>query len=172
MGILSKKKIIEEMDRNNIIISPPQNNQQIERDGVLIHMSNELRVFRKARQVIKITEDTHPDAVTESVIVPEGDFFLLTPGETVTAFSQEKITLCGSMCAWLLGRGRFTRMGLLVEVASGFIHPGIKDKTLFFQITNASGLMVALYPGVAICQLVFQPMEGEDTYEGTFKNIT
>lgn len=169
MGILGKQVLIEEIRKQNIVISPAQAPQQIMKDGVLIHMSNQLRVFRKARQVIKITEETDADAVTEKVVVPESDFFLLTPGETVTAFSIEQVTLCDTICAWLLGRGRFTRLGLLVEVASGFIHPGISGKRLFFQITNASGLMVALFPGAAICQLVFQRMEGEETYRGYFE---
>jgi dCTP deaminase len=49
------------------------------------------------------------------------------------------------------------------------MQPGIDNKQVL-EISNFSPMPLALYPGTAICQFVFQRTIGHATYKGRFKN--
>jgi len=135
--------------------------------SVDLHLGDEFRVFRKAHEVVRVTEETDYEAVTEKITVT--NTLMLMPGETVLGITREKITLPPDLCGWLEGRSRFARLGLLVHVSASFMQPGIANKQCL-ELSNFSPMPLAVSPGLPICQFVFQRTVGEAVYTGRFRD--
>lgn len=166
MSILTRGEILKEIAAGNIVIEP-YHADCVGPASVDLHLGKEFRVFRKVHDVVRVTPDSNYEEITERVLVE--DHLLLMPQETVLGITEEKITLSSSLCGWLEGRSRFSRLGLLVHISASFMQPGIDNKQVL-EISNQSPMPLALYPGIAICQFIFQRTVGEARYEGKFRN--
>ncbi|HEY7161073.1 MAG TPA: dCTP deaminase [Acidobacteriota bacterium] len=166
MSILTHDEILKEISSGSIQIDPfyPE---CVGPASVDLHLGNEFRVFRKVHDVVRVTPDSNYEEITERVMVE--DHLLLMPQETVLGITEEKIVLASNLCGWLEGRSRFSRLGLLVHISASFMQPGIANKQVL-EISNQSPMPLALYPGIAICQFIFQRTIGNATYQGKFKN--
>jgi dCTP deaminase len=166
MSILTHDEILKEIAAGNIIIEP-FHADCVGPASVDLHLGNEFRVFRKVHDVVRVTPESNYEEITERIRVE--DHLLLMPQETILGLTQEKITLAANICGWLEGRSRFSRLGLLVHISASFIQPGIDNKQVL-EISNFSPMPLALYPGIPICQFVFQRTIGSAKYEGKFRN--
>lgn len=164
MTILTKNVIIKEIKKGNIKITPFKKSQ-VGPGSVDLHLGNEFRVFKKVHRVVHVNDKTDHREITEVLRVK--DYLLLMPGETIQGITKEKITLAPNICAWLEGRSRFSRLGLLVHISASFIQPGINNKQVL-EISNMSHMPLAIYPGTAICQMIFERAEGKAKYKGRF----
>jgi dCTP deaminase len=140
---------------------------QIGPGSVDLHVGNKFIVYKKARDVLHILDDTDFEDITESFEVK--NHFVLMPGESVLALTKEKITLPNNICGRLEGRSRFARLGLLVHITASFMQPGISNHQVL-EMYNASPFPLAIHPGTRICQFVFERMEGTGQYVGRFTN--
>ncbi|HSP05757.1 MAG TPA: dCTP deaminase [Acidobacteriota bacterium] len=166
MSILTRTEILKEISAGNILIEP-FHADCVGPASVDLHLGKEFRVFRKVHDVVRVTAESNYEEITERILVE--DHLLLMPQETVLGITQERITLSSSLCGWLEGRSRFSRLGLLVHISASFMQPGIANKQVL-EISNQSPMPLALYPGIAICQFIFQRTIGEARYEGKFRN--
>lgn len=166
MSILTHDEILKEIASGNIVIDP-FDATCVGPASVDLHLGNEFRVFRKSHDVVRVTPDADYEAITEKMIVQ--DHLLLMPQETVLGITHEKITLASNMCGWLEGRSRFSRLGLLVHISASFMQPGIENKQVL-EISNFSPMPLELYPGIAVCQFIFQRTIGSAKYTGKFRN--
>jgi dCTP deaminase len=166
MSILTHDEILKEISAGNIVIDPFDPNR-VGPASVDLHLGNEFRVFRKGHDVVRVTEEANYEEITERIVV--SDHLLLMPQETVLGITEEKVTLAPNICGWLEGRSRFSRLGLLVHISASFMQPGIENKQVL-EISNFSPMPLALYPGTAICQFVFQRTIGQAKYAGRFRN--
>ena len=166
MSILTHDEILKEIKSGAIKIEP-YHPDCVGPASVDLHLGNEFRVFRKVHDIVSVTPDSNYEEITERVLVD--DHLLLMPQETVLGITVEKITLSSNLCGWLEGRSSFSRLGLLVHISASFMQPGISNKQVL-EISNQSPMPLALYPGIAICQFIFQRTIGEATYQGKFKN--
>ena len=166
MSILTHDEILKEIAAGNIRIEPfyPE---CVGPASVDLHLGNEFRVFRKVHDVVKVTVDANYEEITDRILVK--DRLLLMPQETVLGITEEKITLSSNICGWLEGRSRFSRLGLLVHISASFMQPGIENKQCL-EISNFSPTPMALFPGTAICQFIFQRTIGAAKYQGKFRN--
>jgi dCTP deaminase len=85
--------------------------------------------------------------------------------------TTERITLCDGLCGWLEGRSRFARLGMLVHISASFMQPGIANHQVL-EMSNFGPIPLEIRPGVAICQFIFQRIEGSGRYEGVFADQT
>lgn len=166
MSILTREEILREMEAGRIRIEP-FDPEAVGPASVDLHLGEEFRVFRKAHEVVRVTEDTDYETVTEKITVT--NTLMLMPGETVLGITREKITLPPGLCGWLEGRSRFARLGLLVHVSASFMHPGIANKQCL-ELSNFSPMPLAVSPGLPICQFIFQRTIGEARYAGRFRD--
>lgn len=169
MAVLAHDEILKALKTGEIRIEP-LSLDQVQAASVDLHIGHEFRVFKKAHGVFRVTEDANYEEVTELVHVPEGESFLLMPGETVLGITREQIWLSPNVCGWLEGRSRFARLGLLVHVSCGFMQPGLQGTRQVLELSNVSPIPLAIIPGARICQFVFDRMLGEARYEGRFKD--
>ena len=166
MSILTRDEILKEIQAGRIVIEP-FDPDLVGPASVDLRLGREFRVFRKAHQVVTVTPDIDYDAVTEKIVV-DGRLTLM-PGETVLGLTLERITLPGDLCGWLEGRSRFARLGLLVHVSASFMHPGIANHQVL-ELSNFSPMPLAVSPGLAICQFIFQRTVGQARYTGRFRD--
>lgn len=166
MGILTRNSILAEIKKGNIGIEPFLKTQ-VGPASVDLHLGDEIRVFKKIRGIYHVSEESDYEKITKVVKVKK--FFVIRSGDVVHGITREKIKLGENLCAWLEGRSRYARMGLMVHVTAGLIHPGINNKQVL-EISNMGPVPLALYPGTKICQLVIQETTGRAKYCGRFKN--
>uniref|UniRef100_A0A7S3LTV3 dUTPase-like domain-containing protein n=1 Tax=Palpitomonas bilix TaxID=652834 RepID=A0A7S3LTV3_9EUKA len=166
-AVLSKDEILKAIAIGEIKIEPFRESA-LSCASIDLTLADEFRYFPPARNVLHITDHIDYKAVTEKVIVPKGEAFVLSPGQTCLSITQEKITLSPRLCGILEGRSRFARLGLFIHITASFMNPGISNRQVL-EIYNASNNTVALFPGTKICQFIFLRMAGEATYQGHFK---
>ncbi|TSC79155.1 MAG: dCTP deaminase [Candidatus Peregrinibacteria bacterium Gr01-1014_25] len=92
-----------------------------------------------------------------TITVPDGDSFIVQPGEFVLGVTREKITVPDDLVVRVEGRSSLGRLGIIVHSTAGFVDPGFSG-TITLEISNLNRLPVALYPGMRVCQLAFEQM--------------
>jgi dCTP deaminase len=107
--------------------------------------------------------------------------FLIEPGRFYLGWTQERIQLPyrSRLAARVEGKSSLARLGLGVHVTAPTIHagfgatdlaPGFAGNPIQLEIWNTGPLPVVLRPGMSVCQLIFEWVDGtpEQGYRGQF----
>ena len=166
MAVLGREAILQAIEAGTIGVTPfvPERLGPASLDLTLAHT---FRVFRKVHEVIEVREHTDYRTLTEKIVVPPGEHILIMPGETVLGITRERLRLGPGLCGWLEGRSRFARLGLMVHISAPFMGPGI-DSQQVLEMSNFGPAPLAVHPGTAVCQFVFQQLQGSESYAGRF----
>ena len=170
MSVLGRAAILRAVEQGQIAITPfcPE---RVGPASVDLTLAGTFRVFRKVHQVIDVREDTDYRELTDKIEIPQGRHILIMPGETVLGITHERLRLGPGLCGWLEGRSRFARLGLMVHISAPFMGPGI-DSQQVLEMSNFGPAPLAVHPGIAICQFVFQRLDGSESYAGLFAGQT
>lgn len=168
MAILTHDEIIARVRAGEIGIDP-FNPAAVGPASVDLRLGTQFRVFKRVRDIFHVTEEAAYEEVSELVEVAESDYFVLMPGETCHGLTVERIRLPDNLCGWLQGRSRFARLGLMVHITAAFIQPGV-DNHQALEINNAGPIPLALRPGTAVCQFMFEETVGQARYEGRYRD--
>lgn len=159
--ILTKEKVLEEIKKKGIKISP-FSRKSLGPASYDLTLGNEFRVYEKGKNV-SVKEGVNYKKFTKLV---KGNI-KLKPGDFILGVTKEKITLSENVCGWLTGRSRFARLGLQIHSTAAFLQPGINNKQVL-EIYNLSKNTLELKPGTRICQVMFDRTEGKARYKGKF----
>lgn len=170
MSVLGRAAILQAIQEGAITITP-YTPQLVGPASVDLTLASTFRVFRKVHQVIEVREDTDYRECTDKIEVPSGQHILIMPGETILGITRERLRLGPGLCGWLEGRSRFARLGLMVHISAPFMGPGI-DSQQVLEMSNFGPAPLAVYPGLAVCQFVFQRLVGDEHYQGRFAGQT
>ena len=170
MSILGRQAILRAIEQSAISITP-FTRELVGPASVDLTLASTFRVFRKVHQVIEVRENTDYRELTDKMEVPSGKHILIMPGETVLGITRERIRLGPGLCGWLEGRSRFARLGLMVHISAPFMGPGINSQQVL-EMSNFGPAPLEVYPGIPICQFVFQKLDGDEQYEGHFADQT
>jgi dCTP deaminase len=99
-----------------------------------------------------------PENLTEEVTVPEGDTFVIHPGEFCLGRTLEWVELPDDIVARIEGKSSLGRLGLIVHATAGFCDPGWKG-TLTLELNNLTRVPIILHPGLEIAQLSFMMLD-------------
>lgn len=170
MSVLGRAAILQAIEQGDILITPfvPE---RVGPASVDLTLAGTFRVFRKVHQVIEVREHTDYREFTDKIEVPDGSHILIMPGETILGITQERLRLGPGLCGWLEGRSRFARLGLMVHISAPFMGPGI-DSQQVLEMSNFGPAPLAIFSGLAICQFVFQRLDGQEQYQGRFAGQT
>jgi dCTP deaminase len=187
--ILSDREILAALAREAIRITPFPGPGQFSSTALDLALSPELRRWKElpsgdelrlrpgllSFNITQILED-----YTEKIAIPSEGFALL-PGQFVLGWTLEKIQLPyrSRIAARVEGKSSLARLGLGVHVTAPTIHAGFgvnpEDETyegseLQLEIWNVGKFPIVLDPGIAICQLIFEAVDGtpEKGYQGRF----
>ena len=150
--ILSDRTIREEIKAGRIVIDP-YDDACVQPSSVDLHVDQEFRVFQNNRYPFIDVRREQAD-LTELVTVPEGEPFILHPGEFVLGSTFERVALPDDLVARLEGKSSLGRLGLLIHSTAGFIDPGF-DGHVTLELSNVANLPITIYPGMRIGQISF-----------------
>src|SRR5918992_1854329 len=118
-----------------------------------VRVDRYFRVFRNSRYPY-IDVKAQQEDLTEMVEVPDGEAFILHPGEFVLGATRERIRLPDDLVARLEGKSSLGRLGLLIHSTAGYVDPGW-DGYLTLELSNVANLPITIYPGMKIGQISF-----------------
>jgi dCTP deaminase len=168
MAVLSRARILELIE-SGVLKIEPFDEEQVGAGSVDLHLGTEFRVFKKVHEVFRVTDHVDYAQVTEVVKVKRRGHILIMPGELIHGITEETVTLPGGLAALIEGRSSLARVGLLIHLSSGFVHPGTSNKTVL-EIANLSPIPLAIVPGTKICQLILIEVRGKGKYAGRFSH--
>ncbi len=90
--------------------------------------------------------------------VPEGDDFILHPGDFVLGTTHERVEIPADLIAHVEGRSSLGRLAIVVHATAGLVDPGYEGQ-ITLELSNLGTAPVALTPGMRISQLVFTEMK-------------
>jgi dCTP deaminase len=169
--VLSNRALLEALDAGRLVIEPRPEPSPAEIDTPYGTISVDLRLGRKIyvpRKGLNLIFDLRRggfartlDAVYAEDDIPESGW-TLSPGQLILASTLERVELpLGESClaARIEGRSSFARTGLLVHFTAPTIHPGFRGN-ITLEIINLGEIPLTLRPGLRICQLIVETVEG------------
>jgi dCTP deaminase len=125
--------------------------------SVDLRLGDSFRVFHNHRATA-IDLRQPPENLTEEVLVPEGESFVIHPGEFCLGRTLEWVELPDDIVARIEGKSSLGRLGLIVHATAGFCDPGWKG-TLTLELNNLTRVPIILHPGLEIAQLSFMMLD-------------
>lgn len=166
MATLGRKQILRLIAEGSLAIDP-FSEEQVGPASIDLHLGDTFRVFEKTRDIFHIREGADYTRITTSIRVEGGNYLLMMPHELAQGITKETVRLSTALSARIEGRSRFARVGLLIHLSSGFVHPGSTGR-IVLEILNVSPFPLALHPGTAICQIIIEESLGATMYHGAF----
>jgi dCTP deaminase len=168
VSILAKSEIVR-LIREGTIEIDPYNESFVSAGSIDLRVGDTFQKFREDVELFHIRDEADYSSALQEHVVPRGGYFLLRPGHAALAKTIERVRLPENICAWIGGRSRFARVGLVVHITASFIHPGVNNRQVL-ELYNASPLPMAIHPGTRLCQLIFQETKGSGRYDGLFSH--
>ncbi len=168
MCVLTETEIRKELESGRLRIEP-FNDDQIGAASIDLHLGDELRLMPAPNGPVHLQGNCDLNQATELIKIR--DHYVLEPGAIVLGITRERIYLPSNLCAWIEGRSRIARAGLMVHVTSGFVHPGVANHQVL-EMSNIAGVPLAIHPGLRVCQIVLERTEGDAVYRGEFAQQT
>ena len=148
--LLSDRDLRAEIEAGGLALDP-YDPTLIQPASIDVRLDRFFRVFNNAKYT-HIDPALQQDELTQLVEVPEGDPFVLHPGEFVLGSTFEYVTLPDTLAGRLEGKSSLGRLGLLTHSTAGFIDPGLTGH-ITLELSNAANLPITLWPGMKVGQL-------------------
>jgi dCTP deaminase len=155
-AVLSDGTILRLVEEGRIRIEP-WDPSLVQPASVDLRLGDSFRVFHNYR-VSTIDLRYPPDNLTEEVVIPEDEAFVIHPGEFCLGRTLEWVELPDDVVARIEGKSSLGRLGLIVHATAGFCDPGWKG-TLTLELNNLTRVPIKLYPGLLIAQLSFMALD-------------
>src|ERR1700745_4015206 len=156
--VLSHVDIRRYLTEGKIKITPALPPEQFGSCSVDFRLGQEFSVFEHSRHaLIDLREKTAIQDLMRTITCPEGEPFILQPGEFALAISQETLELDDDVLGRLEGRSSLGRIGIIVHGTAGLFDPGWRGKETL-ELSNLGRMPVALYPGMRICSFTFEQL--------------
>jgi len=157
--VLSDRDILAYLEAGRIKITPEiDQSKQLSACSVDFWLGHTFMVFEHSRH--SFIDPHSPNAVAESmrkIVVPEGEAFMMQPGDFVLASTVETLELPDDLVGRLEGRSSLARLGIIVHSTAALFEPGWIG-TATMELGNLGRIAVALYPGMRICAFTFEQL--------------
>jgi dCTP deaminase len=158
LAILTDADLEDYIKSGNLGVEPLDDmDRAIQPASLELRLGNTFRVFEHepGESFIDTKDIKSLEGKTRLVTVPEGEAFVARPKELALGTTLESIRVPDDLVGWIEGRSSFARIGIMIHVTAGFIHPGSSGRQTL-EILNVTNTPVRLYPGAYICQIVFE----------------
>lgn len=145
--LLSDRDLVSEIKSGQLGLDPFEPSL-VQPSSIDVRLDRLFRVFNN-HLYTHIDPAERQDDLTALVDVPDGEAFILHPGEFVLASTVETVTLGHQLAARLEGKSSLGRLGLLVHSTAGFIDPGFSGHVTL-ELSNVASLPIRLWPGMKI----------------------
>jgi dCTP deaminase len=151
-SVLSDGEIIAELDSHRLKIEPPPLRTSMQPASVDLAMGTEER--RYVGNTTVGWED-RATAVTRARDLSDGGCVVIPPGQFVLLTTMETITMPAHLVGQVHGKSTWGRLGLMVHVTAGLIDPGFHGQ-ITLEARNVGPLTIRICPGDPIAQLTFE----------------
>ncbi len=148
--LLSDRDLVAEISSGQLQLDPAEP-ELIQPSSIDVRLDRWFRTFNN-HLYTHIDPARQQDDLTTLVEVPEGEPFVLHPGEFVLASTLEVISLGSELAARIEGKSSLGRLGLLTHSTAGFIDPGFSGHVTL-ELSNVATLPMTIWPGMKIGQL-------------------
>jgi len=157
--ILSDRDIEKYIKTARIKIKPmPNLKKQLGSASLDLRLGNEFRIFDHMKKPFIDTRDPKTfQNITQLVKIKGNEPFVFQPHQFVLGITIEEVFLPDDISARVDGRSSVGRMGIVIHSTAGHVDPGFQGK-INLEMENIGMLPVLLYPGMRICQLVFETL--------------
>lgn len=160
--VLTKQRIYELLYENkDFKVSPIlEPNSQIEEGSINLRLGTKYIRFNRETILSWDLATLDPKEISKKTDLNFcllGEKLYLQPGELMLATTFEYIALPLNLCAYVLSRSSYGRIGLLVATAT-FVHPGWKG-CLTLELVNTGCSPIELRTGACIAQLVIHQVD-------------
>jgi dCTP deaminase len=155
-AVLSDGTIRRLVDEGRIRMDP-WDPSLVQPASVDLRLGDSFRVFHNHR-ASAIDLRHPPENLTEEVVVPADESFVIHPGEFCLGRTLEWVELPDDIVARIEGKSSLGRLGLIVHATAGFCDPGWKG-TLTLELNNLTRIPIKLWPGLPIAQLSFMALD-------------
>ena len=156
LSVLSDGTIQRLVEDGRIRIDP-WDPELVQPASVDLRLGDSFRVFHNHR-ASAIDLRRPPENLTEEVVVPSEESFVIHPGEFCLGRTLEWVELPDDIVSRIEGKSSLGRLGLIVHATAGFCDPGWKG-TLTLELNNLTRVPIKLYPGLLIAQLSFMMLD-------------
>jgi dCTP deaminase len=161
--VLSDADIKVYLEQGKIRIDPPLPPEQYGSCSVDFRLGNEFSIFEHSRHAyIDLRDKNAIQSIMRTIIVPDGEPFILQPREFALAITEESLELDADVLGRLEGRSSLGRIGIIVHGTAGLFDPGWRGKATL-ELSNLGIMPVALYPGMRICSFTFEQLSSPTT---------
>jgi len=154
--ILPDHEIKKCLREGKIVITPIDEDVQIQPAGVDLRLGNDFRIFRMISTPF-IDTKKKTENYTEKITIGDDVPFIIHPGEFVLGSIKEYIKMPDDLVGAMDGRSSLGRLGVVVHATAASINPGWEGH-LVLEITNIGKMPVALYPGQRVAKLAFHKL--------------
>jgi dCTP deaminase len=155
--ILSDGDILKALEAGRIKIEPaPDLPTQLGSVSVDFRLGHTFMVFEHSRH--SFIDPREPKSIGDAmrtIVVPEGERFIMQPGDFALASTIESLELPNDLLGRLEGRSSIARLGITVHSTAAVFEPGWIG-TATMELSNLGRMPVALYPGMRICAFSFE----------------
>ncbi|SEP74524.1 dCTP deaminase [Lentzea xinjiangensis] len=148
--LLSDQDLRKEVESGRLLLDP-FDVEMVQPSSIDVRLDRFFRVFNNTRYT-HIDPAQQQDDLTSLIEAPEGEPFVLHPGEFVLGSTYEMVTLPDDLAGRLEGKSSLGRLGLLTHSTAGFIDPGFSGH-ITLELSNVANLPITLHPGMKIGQL-------------------
>ncbi len=150
--LLSDRDIRKSLQNGRIQLDP-LDMDLVQPASIDVRLDRYFRLFDNHRYSV-IDPSLEQPGLTRQVVPPEGQPFVLHPGEFVLGSTYEHVTLGDDIAARLEGKSSLGRLGLLTHSTAGFIDPGFSGHVTL-ELSNTATMPILLHPGMKVGQLAF-----------------
>jgi dCTP deaminase len=182
--ILTDREILISLDRQLITIEPRPEEVAFTSSAVDLRLDRIIWIVRDPTPALENVIDPRAEGFdaeqvmrelsTEEIINPRNGFPLI-PKKLALAWTQEYIDMRTEtrLAARVEGKSSLSRLGLVVHMTAPTIHAGFEGR-IRLEIMNHGAVPIRLWPGMRICQLIFETTLGtaERGYKGQFSGQT
>jgi len=157
--IYSDRDIKRLLTENRIVVEPaPDLTTQLGSCSLDLRLSNEFSVFEYNKHpFIDVRDGKASRDIMKTLTVDDDQPFVLHPGSFVLAITLERVELPDDIVARLEGRSSLGRLGIIVHATASVVDPGWRGR-IVLELANHGQMPVALYPGMRVCSVTFEPL--------------
>lgn len=157
--VLSDRDIERYLNEGRIKLTPlPDLTKALGSCSIDCRLGNSFRVFEYSKNAY--IDPRRPQSIEEAmrmVTVPDGEAFIMQPGDFCLASTVEMLELPDDLLARLEGRSSLGRLGIIVHSTAAVFEPGWNG-TATMELGNLGRMPVALYPGMRVCSFTFEQL--------------
>ena len=154
--ILSDDDILARLETGDLVVDPIDDlDMQVQPASLDLRLGEEFLEFQRTN--ISCIHPNRESEVSEYVTethVPEGEEFILHPGDFVLGTTKERVEIPADLLATVEGRSSLGRLAIVIHATAGIVDPGYKGQ-ITLELSNLGTAPVALTPGMRVSQLVF-----------------